>query len=69
MVRGYFSEMACVIGECTRVLKPNARLFMVKRQCSLCRREHFGRHDFIRYRAIPRFRGRKNSCGAGEKGK
>ena len=29
MVRGYFSEMACVIGECTRVLKPNARLFMV----------------------------------------
>ena len=29
MVRGYFSEMACVIGECARVLKPNARLFMV----------------------------------------
>ena len=29
MVRGYFSEMACVIGECVRVLKPNARLFMV----------------------------------------
>ncbi|MCE2401304.1 site-specific DNA-methyltransferase [Candidatus Poribacteria bacterium] len=29
MVRGYFSEMACVIGECIRVLKPNARLFMV----------------------------------------
>lgn len=29
MVRGYFSEMACVIGECFRVLKPNARLFMV----------------------------------------
>ena len=29
MVRGYFSEMACVLGECARVLKPNARLFMV----------------------------------------
>ena len=29
MVRGYFYEMACVIGECARVLKPNARLFMV----------------------------------------
>ena len=29
MVRGYFTEMACVIGECARVLKPNARLFMV----------------------------------------
>lgn len=24
MVRGYFSEMACIIGECSRVLKPNA---------------------------------------------
>ena len=29
MVRGYFYEMACVIGECFRILKPNARLFMV----------------------------------------
>lgn len=29
MVRGYFSEMACVIGECYRLLRPNARLFMV----------------------------------------
>jgi DNA modification methylase len=29
MVRGYFYEMACVISECTRVLKPNAPLFMV----------------------------------------
>ena len=29
MVRGYFSEMACVVGECARILKPNARLFMV----------------------------------------
>ncbi len=29
MVRGYFYEMACVIAECVRVLKPNARLFMV----------------------------------------
>ena len=29
MVRGYFLEMACVIGECARVLKPNAHLFMV----------------------------------------
>ena len=29
MVRGYFSEMACVIGECARVLKPKACLFMV----------------------------------------
>ncbi|RKU09184.1 DNA modification methylase [Candidatus Poribacteria bacterium] len=29
MVREYFSEMTCVIGECARVLKPNARLFMV----------------------------------------
>ncbi|HBR21046.1 MAG TPA: DNA modification methylase [Nitrospiraceae bacterium] len=29
MVRGYFYEMACVIGECARVLKPNALLFMV----------------------------------------
>ena len=29
MVRGYFYEMACVIAECVRVLKPNAPLFMV----------------------------------------
>ncbi|MBI1877274.1 MAG: site-specific DNA-methyltransferase, partial [Chloroflexi bacterium] len=29
MVRGYFYEMACVIAECSRVLKPQALLFMV----------------------------------------
>ncbi|MFN3741737.1 MAG: site-specific DNA-methyltransferase [Anaerolineales bacterium] len=29
MVRGYFYEMACVIAESARVLKPNALLFMV----------------------------------------
>jgi len=29
MVRGYFYEMACIIGECARVLKPYAPLFMV----------------------------------------
>jgi DNA modification methylase len=29
MVRGYFCEMACVIAECARVLKPGAPLFMV----------------------------------------
>ena len=29
MVRGYFYEMACVISECARVLKPNSLLFMV----------------------------------------
>ncbi len=29
MVRGYFSEMACVVGECARLLKPGGRLFMV----------------------------------------
>ena len=29
MVRGYFYEMACVIAECARVLKPNALFFMV----------------------------------------
>jgi DNA modification methylase len=29
MVRGYFYEMACVIMECSRVLKPDALLFMV----------------------------------------
>ena len=29
MVRGYFYEMACVIAECSRVLRPNAPLFMV----------------------------------------
>ena len=29
MVRGYFYEMACVIAECARLLKPNAPLFMV----------------------------------------
>ena len=29
MVRGYFYEMACVIQECCRVLKPGALLFMV----------------------------------------
>ena len=29
MVRGYFYEMASVIAECSRVLKPNAPLFMV----------------------------------------
>lgn len=29
MVRGYFDEMACVIQECSRVLKPGALLLMV----------------------------------------
>jgi DNA modification methylase len=29
MVRGYFYEMACVIADCARTLKPNAPLFMV----------------------------------------
>jgi DNA modification methylase len=29
MARGYFYEMACVIQECFRVLKPGAFLFMV----------------------------------------
>lgn len=29
MVRGYFYEMACVIAECARMLKPNAPLLMV----------------------------------------
>lgn len=29
MVRGYFNEMSCVIGECCRVLKPGARLIMI----------------------------------------
>lgn len=29
MVRGYFYEMACIIAECARVMKPNARLFMI----------------------------------------
>jgi DNA modification methylase len=29
MVRGYFYEMACVIAECGRVMKPGAPLFMV----------------------------------------
>jgi len=29
MVRGYFYEMACVLAECARVLKPNSFLFMV----------------------------------------
>ena len=29
MVRGYFYEMACVIAECARVLKPKAWLFMI----------------------------------------
>ena len=29
MVRGYFYEMACVIVECARVLKPGAPLLMV----------------------------------------
>jgi DNA modification methylase len=29
MVRGYFSEMACVIAECARILKPGSPLIMV----------------------------------------
>ena len=29
MVRGYFYEMACIIAECSRVMKKNAILFMV----------------------------------------
>jgi DNA modification methylase len=29
MVKGYFYEMACVIAECARVLKPNSLFFMV----------------------------------------
>ena len=29
MVKGYFYEMACIIWECARVLKPNALFFMV----------------------------------------
>ncbi len=29
MIRGYFYEMACIIGECSRVMKQDAKLFMV----------------------------------------
>ena len=29
MVRGYFYEMACIIAECSRIMKPNAPLIMV----------------------------------------
>ena len=29
MIRGYFNEMSCVIGECHRVLKPGAPLIMI----------------------------------------
>jgi hypothetical protein len=29
MVRGYFYEMACVIAECSRLLKRGARLLMI----------------------------------------
>jgi len=29
MIRGYFYEMACIICECARVMKPNTPLFMV----------------------------------------
>ena len=29
MVRGYFYEMACVIADCARILKPEAPLFMI----------------------------------------
>ncbi|HLO84050.1 MAG TPA: site-specific DNA-methyltransferase [Nostocaceae cyanobacterium] len=29
MIKGYFYEMACIIAECYRVMKPNALLFMV----------------------------------------
>jgi len=29
MIRGYFYEMACVISECARVLKPDSLMFMV----------------------------------------
>ncbi|MDT9191754.1 MAG: hypothetical protein P5678_02545 [Limnospira sp. PMC 1240.20] len=29
MVKGYFDEMACVIQECSRLLKPGGLLFMV----------------------------------------
>ena len=29
MIRGYFYEMACIIAECARILKPNAMLFMI----------------------------------------
>jgi hypothetical protein len=39
MVRGYFYEMACVIFECCRVLRPGARLFMV--------------NDNVRYAGLP----------------
>ena len=39
MVRGYFSEMACVIAEMARVLKPGGRVFMV--------------NDNVRYAGVP----------------
>lgn len=29
MVKGYFYEIACMIAECARVLKPNGMVFMV----------------------------------------
>lgn len=39
MIRGYFYEMACVIQECSRVLKENGFMFMV--------------NDNVRYAAVP----------------
>ena len=41
MVKGYFFEMACIIQECSRVLKPGALLFMV--------------NDNVRYSGIVKF--------------
>ena len=35
MVKGYFYEMACVIAEYARVLKPNTMLFMVNDNCDM----------------------------------
>lgn len=36
MVRGYFYEMACIIQECSRIVKPGAMLFMVNDNVRYC---------------------------------
>ena len=47
MVRGYFLEMACVIGECALRLKTECPPLYGKRQCPVCRCQHLCRYDFI----------------------
>ena len=68
MVRIFYRNGMCHWRVCS-CLKTKCSSLYGKRQCALRRCEHLRRHNFIRHRTVPRFRGRKYPCCSRQKRK